>query len=200
VPFVVRDDAAAPDILVALPFPTYQAYNEYPKDKNTGASLYYAWENGQIHTEDKAATKVSFERRTTSPASPRLDLDTSFAAWVERWAEENGRTVGYADSADCTPARSTRPAQGLIFPGHDEYWSIEMRDALDRALAAGVSVASSPRNNVYCASAWRTAPDRESATRTATIRAPRPPTTGPRSGARSAGRSRRSWRGSTSRR
>ena len=39
VPFVVRDDAAVHDVLVLLPFPTYQAYNEYPKDKQTGASL-----------------------------------------------------------------------------------------------------------------------------------------------------------------
>jgi hypothetical protein len=153
VPFVVRDDAAAPDILVALPFPTYQAYNEYPKDKKTGASLYYAWEDGKIYTEGKAATKVSFDRPyhvTGLPAN--FDLDTSFAAWVERWAEENGRSVGYADSADLhdgtvDPTRS----KALVFPGHDEYWSGEMRDALDKAVAAGVSVAFLAANNVY----WR---------------------------------------------
>ncbi len=155
VPFVVRDraDAAAPDILVSLPFPTYQAYNEYPKDKKTGASLYYAWEDGKIYTEGKAATKVSFDRPyhvTGLPAN--FDLDTAFAAWVERWAEENGASVGYADSADLhdgtvDPTRH----KALIFPGHDEYWSAEMRQALDRAIAAGVSVAFLAANNVY----WR---------------------------------------------
>ena len=153
VPFVVRDDAATHDVLVLLPFTTYQAYNEYPKDKQTGASLYYAWENGRLYSEEKAATKVSFDRPyhvTGLPAN--FDLDTSFAAWVERWAEENGRTVGYADSADLHGGSvdPTRP-KAMVFPGHDEYWSAEMRDALDRGIAAGVSVAFLAANNVY----WR---------------------------------------------
>jgi hypothetical protein len=153
VPFVVRDDAVAAEVLVALPFPTYQAYNEYPKDKNTGASLYYAWEDGKIYTEDKAATAVSFDRPyhvTGVPAN--FDLDASFAAWVERWAEETGHSVGYADSADLhhgvvDPTRH----KALILPGHDEYWSQEMRQALDNAVDAGVSVAFLAANNVY----WR---------------------------------------------
>lgn len=153
VPFVVRDDAQSHDILVALPFPTYQAYNEYPKDKKTGASLYYAWEDGKIYTEGKAATKVSFDRPyhvTGLPAN--FDLDTAFAKWVETWAAEQGKSVGYADSADLhdgtvDPTRH----KALIFPGHDEYWSAQMRDALDKAIANGAHVAFLAANNVY----WR---------------------------------------------
>lgn len=153
VPFVVRDDAKPADVLVLLPFPTYQAYNEYPKDKATGASLYYAWEDGKIYTEDKAATQVSFDRPYHSIGTPaNFDLDTSFAAWVERWAEDAGKSVGYADSADLHTGKAD-PARhkALIFPGHDEYWSVEMRDALDRGIGAGVSVAFLAANNVY----WR---------------------------------------------
>ncbi len=153
VPFVVRDDANAHDILVGVPFPTYQAYNEYPKDKKTGASLYYAWEDGRIYTEGKAATKVSFDRPyhvTGLPAN--FDLDTAFAKWIEIWAEAHGKSVGYADSADLhdgtvDPTRH----KALIFPGHDEYWSAQMRDALDKAIANGTSVAFLAANNVY----WR---------------------------------------------
>jgi hypothetical protein len=153
-PFVVRDDANAPDVLVMVPFPTYQAYNEYPQN-SFGASLYYAYDNGKLHGEDKAATKVSFDRpyhRIGAPAN--FDIDACFARFVERWAAAAGKTVGYADSADLhdgtvrvDPART----RAVVFPGHDEYWSAEMRQVLEKMVADGVSVAFLAANNVY----WR---------------------------------------------
>lgn len=151
-PFVVRDDTRAPDVLVMVPFPTYQAYNEYPKDFY-GASLYYAYDNGAIFGEDKAATKVSFDRpyhRVGAPAN--FDIDTSFARWVERWAEQNGKTVGYADSGDLhdgTVSVDAARTKAVVFPGHDEYWSLPMRHALEKIIADGVSVAFLAANNAY---------------------------------------------------
>jgi hypothetical protein len=44
VPFTVRDDRPA-DLLLLLPDVTWQAYNLYPEDGRTGASLYHAWDD-----------------------------------------------------------------------------------------------------------------------------------------------------------
>lgn len=43
IPFTVRDNHPA-DLLLLLPDVTWQAYNLYPEDGHTGASLYHAWD------------------------------------------------------------------------------------------------------------------------------------------------------------
>src|SRR5262249_47799854 len=60
-PFVVRDDHSKADLLVVLPFTTYQAYNMYPWDERVGSSLYHAWTpGGQYGSTDICSTRVSF--------------------------------------------------------------------------------------------------------------------------------------------
>ncbi|WP_341845605.1 N,N-dimethylformamidase beta subunit family domain-containing protein, partial [Streptomyces silaceus] len=44
------------DLLLLLPDVTWQAYNLYPEDGRTGASLYHAWdEQGRLLGESEAA-------------------------------------------------------------------------------------------------------------------------------------------------
>lgn len=79
VPFTVRDHHPA-DLLLLLPDVTWQAYNLYPEDGRSGASLYHAWdEDGRLLGEADAATTVSFDRPYSrrGPAAacrPRLRL------------------------------------------------------------------------------------------------------------------------------
>jgi SAM-dependent methyltransferase len=160
-PFVVRNDARSGGLCVLLPFSTYQAYNQWPLDGQRGKSLYYGYarpENRDVPAEAvgsasakleflERAYKVSFDRPYSRDGLPnRFDYDRDFI----RWVEQSGYDVTYADSLDLhsgliDPTRHV----GLIFCGHDEYWSYEMREAVTKALAQGTSLAFMTANNLY---------------------------------------------------
>lgn len=147
VPFTVRDDRPA-DLLLFLPDVTWQAYNLYPEDGRTGASLYHAWdEHGRLLGEPDAATTVSFDRPY---AGAGLPLHVGHAYDVIRWAERYGYDLSYADARDLDAGRvdPTR-YRGLVFPGHDEYWSADMRRAAERARDHGTSLVFLSANTMY---------------------------------------------------
>ena len=148
VPFVVREDGKAADLLVVLPFTTYQAYNMYPVDKELGSSLYNAYlPTGKEGGADICSTRVSFDRPYHEDGLPRLfELDQAFAQWVEA----QPYTITYASSIDLHAGR-VDPAKykAMVFSGHDEYWSPQMRTVLQGALTRGVSAAFMAANNVY---------------------------------------------------
>ncbi|MFI9823376.1 N,N-dimethylformamidase beta subunit family domain-containing protein [Streptomyces sp. NPDC052013] len=147
VPFTVRDDRPA-DLLLVLPDVTWQAYNLYPEDGRTGASLYHAWdEHGRLLGEADAATTVSFDRPY---AGAGLPLHVGHAYDVVRWAERYGYDLAYADARDLHAGR-VDPARyrGLLFPGHDEYWSQSMRSAAEHARDRGTSLVFLSANTMY---------------------------------------------------
>lgn len=147
IPFTVRDTRPA-DLLLVLPDVTWQAYNLYPEDGRTGASLYHAWdEQGRLLGESDAATTVSFDRPF---AGAGLPLHVGHAYDVIRWAERYGYDLAYANARDLHAGR-TDPAgyRGVIFPGHDEYWSAPMRTAVERAREHGTSLVFLSANTLY---------------------------------------------------
>jgi hypothetical protein len=148
VPFVVREDGKPADLLVVLPFTTYQAYNMYPIDKQLGSSLYNAYlADGKEGGADICSTRVSFDRPYHQDGLPRLfELDQAFA----QWAEAQPYTISYASSIDLHAGRiDPGKYKALVFSGHDEYWSPQMRTMLQGALTRGVSAAFMAANNVY---------------------------------------------------
>jgi hypothetical protein len=153
VPFVVRDEQRRADLCVVIPFTTYQAYNQWPLDGVTGRSLYYGYDTDSgepgAHplAADRRAFAVSFDRPYSRDGMPKLaDLDMSFVYW----AEAAGYDLSYATSHDLHAGRvDPRRHAALVFSGHDEYWSPEMRRAGEAALAAGTSLAFLSANNVY---------------------------------------------------
>jgi hypothetical protein len=149
IPFTVRDDDAGPaDLLLLLPDVTWQAYNLYPEDGHTGASLYHAWDDrGRLLGEKETATTVSFDRPY---AGAGLPLHIGHAYDFVRFAERYGYDLAYADARDLHAGRvdPTR-YRGLVFPGHDEYWSIPMRRAAEAARAAGTSLVFLSANSMY---------------------------------------------------
>ncbi|SEO48561.1 hypothetical protein SAMN05216267_10282 [Actinacidiphila rubida] len=148
VPFTVRDLQARADLLLLLPDITWQAYNLYPEDGRTGASLYHAWDReGRLLGEEQAATTVSFDRPY---AGAGLPLHIGHAYDFVRFAERYGYDLAYADARDLHAGRvDPSRYRGLVFPGHDEYWSPPMRRAAENARAAGTSLVFLSANTMY---------------------------------------------------
>ena len=147
IPFTVRDDHPA-DLLLVLPDITWQAYNLYPEDGRTGASLYHAWdEQGRLLGEEDAATTVSFDRPY---AGAGLPLHVGHAYDFIRWAERYGYDLAYADARDLHAGRvDPSRYRGLVFPGHDEYWSVPMRRTAEAARDSGTSLVFLSANTMY---------------------------------------------------
>ncbi|MCX4964399.1 hypothetical protein OHA98_06120 [Streptomyces sp. NBC_00654] len=147
-PFVVRDTDRRSDLLMVLPFTTYQAYNLWPFDGRTGKNLYKGYTaEGKIGGNDERAVRVSFDRPYVETGAPRwFNMDTSAA----RWAEAAGYDITYASSVDLHEGRID-PAKytAVVFSGHDEYWSKEMRDCAEEAVDAGTHLAFLASNNIY---------------------------------------------------
>jgi hypothetical protein len=148
VPFTVRDLQAPADLLLLLPDVTWQAYNLYPEDGRTGASLYHAWDGeGRLLGEEEAAGTVSFDRPY---AGAGLPLHIGHAYDFVRYAERHGYDLGYADARDLH-AGHVDPTlyRALVFPGHDEYWSVPMRRAAEQARDLGTSLVFLSANTMY---------------------------------------------------
>lgn len=149
IPFVVRDPARPAPALVVLPTSTWQAYNGWPMDGRTGASLYYGFDGAGHRTATHRARAVSHDRPYSGDGIPQLAADDiGFVQWIEA----QGLDVTYATSEDLHTGR-VDPARyrAVVFPGHDEYWSPAMRRAVTAARDRGTSLVFLGANNCY----WR---------------------------------------------
>lgn len=147
-PFVVRDTGRSSDLLVVLPFTTYQAYNRWPLDGRTGKNLYRGYVRPDGPTDPRhRASHVSFDRPYSDHGMPTwFELDVA----LTRWVEHNGYDVTYASSIDLHEGRvDPERYTAMIFPGHDEYWSRPMRDVAEKAVSVGTHLAFLASNNIY---------------------------------------------------
>ena len=143
VPFVVCPPyGTVADVLVQQPVTTAQAYN------NTGGkSLYTSNSSDAI-----AAVKVTFDRPFPAWSEANLNARWPFV-WdyqLLRFLEREGYDVAYTTDVDTH--REPWELEGhrlVITSGHDEYWTREMRDAFDRALAEGANLACMGANTGY---------------------------------------------------
>jgi hypothetical protein len=144
VPFVVRPalDGTVTDVLVQQPVTTAQAYNNWG-----GKSMYTS-----NSTDGEAAVKVTFDRPYPAWAAANLNARWPFV-WdyqLLRFLEREGFDVAY--TTDLDTHREPWSLVGhrlLITSGHDEYWTCEMRDAFDAALAEGTNLACMGANTAY---------------------------------------------------
>ena len=145
--FVVRDGRPA-DLLYQMPVNTYQAYNDYPDDHLTGKSLYgYNSYGANTIAGTPQAVKVSFNRPYAD--SGVADFTTYEIDFV-RWAEGSGYDITYSTDVDTheNPGQ-LRLSRGFISVGHDEYWSMAMRDGVEAARDAGVNLGFFGANDSY---------------------------------------------------
>ena len=151
--FVVRDDARPAALLYQQPVTTYQAYNDYPYNESTGKSL-YAFNSYGANTVggSRAAVKVSFDRPYNGDGDANvwghniLGVEHAFI----RWLEKSGYDVAYSTDIDThvNPGRLLN-YRGIIVPGHDEYWTKEMRDGFEAARDGGTNLGFFSANISY---------------------------------------------------
>jgi hypothetical protein len=142
-PFVVRNDASRSQILMAIPFMTYQAYNLFG-----GLSLYYGPDASGKVTSTGRSLAVSFDRpyllNDGLEDFPRWDYD------IIRWFEREGYNVSYTTDVQLQEHGGLLLNHRLIvISGHAEYWSTEMRNAVTVARANGVSLAFLGGNDMW---------------------------------------------------
>ena len=159
IPFVVRNDSSHSDILVITSDATWEAYNDYG-----GNSLYtctVACPPGNPLAY-KAAYAVSYNRPWDGGFA--TDQGASYIWYAEyqmyRWLEENGYDVSYASESDVAsnPAM-LKQHKMILFSGHDEYWSADMRTNVEAALAAGVNLSFFTGNEIFWKTRWATSQD-----------------------------------------
>jgi hypothetical protein len=149
--FAIRDDARTSDILFQQAVATYQAYNNYPDDRTTGKSLYDSGSYGPLTTlGTERAVKVSFDRPYTYADHTGAGDFLRWELYFIRWLERNGYDVTYSTDVD-THANGARLLnhKAFISIGHAEYWSSEMRNAVEAARDHGTGLAFFGANAVY---------------------------------------------------
>jgi hypothetical protein len=127
IPLVVREKNPSRAILFQLPITTYHAYNNWG-----GRSLY------DFQSPGGRAFRVSLDRPYSLDAltGDRGFFYCDFA--LVRWLESQGYPVAYCTNLDVRQNRNLAAAYPVFLsPGHDEYWSLEMMDALERAQRRG---------------------------------------------------------------
>ncbi|MGR6316559.1 hypothetical protein Q2K19_10260 [Micromonospora soli] len=146
-PFVVRDDRRAAALCVVLPVTTWQAYNQWPADRRNGKSLYNGYRATGQRDPLLRAREVCFDRPYPNDGTPsQFSKDEDAIRWLER----SGYDLSYATSLDLHSGRlDPKRYRGIVFCGHDEYWSREMRQAAEAAVAAGTSLAFFGANSIY---------------------------------------------------
>ncbi len=172
IPFIVRDDTSASDIVFQTSDTTWQAYNAWG-----GASLYY----GEVPVDPAdmigylppncscgltaigRASAVSYNRpiiTNTSPVGGTHDYIFGVEASAISWLEQNGYDVSYISGVDSARSGSLLlNHDAFLSVGHDEYWSAEQRANVEAARDSGVNLAFWSGNEVYWKIRWETSID-----------------------------------------
>lgn len=151
--FVVRDDARGAPLLYQQSVATYQAYNNYPNNGTTGKSLYPDSSFGfTTIAGDSRAVKVSFDRPYRDSGAPDfLNEEWSWEYYFIRWMERSGFDVSYSTDLDTHKnGERLQGSRAFLVVGHDEYWSREMRNAVEVARdRGGVNLGFFGANDAY---------------------------------------------------
>ncbi|GAA1594397.1 MULTISPECIES: N,N-dimethylformamidase beta subunit family domain-containing protein [Kribbella] len=140
VPFMVRSDTARRAVLIVDAVNTEEAYNAWG-----GYSLYH----GPHRLPTRRSLMVTFDRP--------YDFDGARGVLNEydplvQQAERSGVRLAYATSVDLAADPGLlKGARGVVFSGHDEYWTLAARAAVTRARDAGTNLAFMGANSVF----WR---------------------------------------------
>ncbi len=137
--FVVRADRGAPaQFLVQTSVTTYEAYNNWG-----GKSLY------DFNSTGGRAYKVSFNR-PYARKSGAADFLLGYEYPAVRFFEREGYDVIYSTDLDTHENPSELLTHdAFVCIGHDEYWTWQMRDAVEAARDTGVNLIFLAANTCY---------------------------------------------------
>ena len=143
IPFVVTDPSSHSPLLFVHGLFTDEAYNDWG-----GKSLYGDSRYGPQKTFGHRAVKVSFLRPFVQNMGSGWFL--SWEYHMVRFIERRGYDVTYLTDLDVhRNPRMLRNHRGLIIAGHDEYWSLPMRNGFAAAVTHGVNLANFAANTGY---------------------------------------------------
>ena len=150
IPFIVRDDTRVADILWHMSMNTCAAYNAWG-----GKGLYTYNSSSTIPQAQggagaglNSAVKVSFNRPYDDGWGSGQFLSYDFD--MIGFLEQQGYDVTYEADVDLDQG-SSPPAQhkAVISVGHDEYWTLQMRQNITTARDAGVNLGFFGANTLY---------------------------------------------------
>ncbi len=142
--FIVRDDGGHEALVFQSSVTTYQAYNTYG-----GTSLYNNLTDGSVYSAAHAV-KVSFDRPFNPGDGNGAGQFFSYEYPFIRWAEKQGFDITYTTDVDTdTGVNPLTNHKAFISVGHDEYWSMGMRNNVQAAINAGVNVAFFSADTCY---------------------------------------------------
>jgi len=144
---VVRDDADRGGLVVMHSNLTWAAYSQF------GASSLYKGDDGRADTR---ALETALQRPTTGAGVSRLLVnDVPVTQFLEEHAIAARHVVD--TDVDAWPSIATSATE-IVLPGHSEYWTRRMYDAVLAARNGGVNLADLGANEVY----WQGRLDRDS--------------------------------------
>ncbi|MDA8379521.1 MAG: hypothetical protein M0020_01600 [Actinomycetota bacterium] len=145
VPLTVRDDASRAAYVIQNSVTTWEAYNLWG-----GYSLYLGATPGGGQTFANRSRTVSFDRPYAQDISQGSSDFLGNEYPLISWAEELGLDVTYWTDVDLHARPQLLTNHRCLFSmGHDEYWSMQMRNAALAALPAGVNLAFLGANACY---------------------------------------------------
>jgi hypothetical protein len=185
--FAVRAPAGRPNspILLVLATNTWNAYNDWGGPNlytgETQVSFHRPFARGLLDRPDPFAQRnanravepdPNVERWTRYVLDHRICPWSGCAGWPSwealfvAWAERAGYSIDMATNDDLATVPDLLDDHRLVLSvGHDEYWSAEMRDALEGHVAAGGNAAFLSGNTAF----WRVQNDPD----THTMRCPK---------------------------
>ena len=167
--FVVRPSVESSNtILLALATNTWHAYNDFGGPNlytgGTRVSLQRPMARGYLFKPAGAGRRVT----TTHPPDPDMNTHVGFlrqnrlspyagsAGWPDwelpflEWAEREGYGIDVCTNADLEDHPTMLDGYRLLLSvGHDEYWSGQMRDTVERFIGQGGNVAFLSGNTAF---------------------------------------------------
>ncbi len=141
-PVVLRNDTAQADVIMVIPFNTYQAYNYWG-----GVSLYHDYTPHPLAVEHAYA--VSYDRPYVAGNGTQFLFSWTYQ--MVKLMEGEGMNVSYTtDNALDKGDTKLANYYAFVVSGHSEYWSYNMRQALTNAIVhEKISVAFFSANSIY---------------------------------------------------
>jgi len=141
VPLVIRESGRTAPLLMQANVTRWQAYNLWG-----GINLYVNVLPEPRPFSAERGYQVSFDR----PYTVDLDAGASIEHSMVRWLEQHGYDVAYVTNIDIDSSPEVLAGRQLyMIAGHDEYWSLTERDALEAARDQGLSMAFFSGNTAY---------------------------------------------------
>ncbi|MBP1807353.1 DUF4082 domain-containing protein [Rubellimicrobium aerolatum] len=170
IPFVVREDDRAADIVLQTSDTTWHAYNAWAGNNGEAGPNFYGDPSGRVNHPPVADPGLGAQNRAyaLSYNRPFITRGGGGAAWGGQnylfgadyaaisWLEENGYDVSYISGVDTDRlgADYLLKYDAFISVGHDEYWSGDQRANVEAARDAGVHLLFWSGNEVYWKTRW----------------------------------------------